>query len=299
MQEVAEYVSPVERALAGWLLERPVSIPRLPVALLSREQKAAELQRVQMRNPPGLTVRKLKDRALALLQEADADAIDGRRQQAERHADVRLHDCPFDGTATLAADLPADVAAACHAVVDALARTLKADGDPRPIGQLRTLVYADLLQRPWESGRPAVTAHLQVIATLSALAGRSTEAGQVNGLPITAAHLRELLTQLDALGLRVPEGGSVTLALVDDDGALRATTTLDRLRRLARLDCPDHRDTDAAPAACPPAASASGGPTPTTSSRTPTAAPPTAPTCAACAAATTASRPSRRAGASR
>ncbi|MGY5890075.1 HNH endonuclease, partial [Geodermatophilus arenarius] len=46
MEEVAEYVSPVERALAGWLLERPVSIPRLPVALLSREQKAAELQRV-------------------------------------------------------------------------------------------------------------------------------------------------------------------------------------------------------------------------------------------------------------
>ncbi|MGY1796866.1 HNH endonuclease signature motif containing protein, partial [Geodermatophilus sp. SYSU D00525] len=75
---------------------------------------------------------------------------------------------------------------------------------------------------------------------LSALAGRSTEAGQVNGLPITAAHLRELLTQLDALGLRVPEGGSVTLALVEDDGTLRATTTLDQLRRLTRLGCPDH-----------------------------------------------------------
>ncbi|MFC4696049.1 HNH endonuclease, partial [Geodermatophilus arenarius] len=46
MEEVAQYVSPVERALVGVLLEQPVSIPRLPVALLSREQKAAELQRV-------------------------------------------------------------------------------------------------------------------------------------------------------------------------------------------------------------------------------------------------------------
>ncbi|MGY1734995.1 DUF222 domain-containing protein [Geodermatophilus sp. SYSU D00684] len=360
MQEVAGDVSPLERALAGWLLQRPVSIPRLPVALLSREQKAAELARVAAMEAmtaaykaelvlgladdspddddpawgspgarsgtwqpdpelPGvsefftaelavvlnvgrgtashlahrawtyrshlpatwaalaagtldeararalvdvlehtgpvtarmiearllpeatsLTVGKLKKKALALLHAADADAIDARRTQAERHADVRLFDGPFDGMATLAADLPADVAAACHAVVDALARMLKADGDPRPIGQLRTLVYADLLQRPWETGHPPVTAHLQVIATLSALAGRSAEAGAVNGLPITAAHLRELLIRLDALGLRVPEGGSVTLALVDDDGTLRATTTLDQLRRLAGRGCPDH-----------------------------------------------------------
>jgi hypothetical protein len=33
----------------------------------------------------------------------------------------------------------------------------------------------------------------------------------------------------------------VTLALIDD-GALRATTPLDRLRRLARRSCPDHPD---------------------------------------------------------
>ena len=39
-------VSAVERALAGWLVERPTPFRRLPVALLSRGQKAAELQRV-------------------------------------------------------------------------------------------------------------------------------------------------------------------------------------------------------------------------------------------------------------
>ncbi|SFU02853.1 hypothetical protein SAMN05660657_04876 [Geodermatophilus amargosae] len=152
--------------------------------------------------------------------------------------------------ATLAADLPADVAAACHALVDELARMLEADGDERPIGELRTLVFADLLQRPWDDTRPPVTAHLQIIATLAALAGRSDQPGEVNGLPITAAQLRDLLAQLDALGVRTPEGGSVTLALTDEDGALRATSTLDQLRRLAHRGCPDHPAAPGADCGC-------------------------------------------------
>ncbi|MGY1700972.1 DUF222 domain-containing protein [Geodermatophilus sp. SYSU D00766] len=188
-----------------------------------------------------LTVGKVKKRALELLLEADADAIDERRRTAERQADVRMYPSASAGMSTLAADLPTDVAAACHATVDALARMLKADGDPRPIGQLRTVVFADLIQRPWQAG-PAVTAHLQIVATLASLAGRTQQAGEVNGLPITAAHLRELLRQLDALGVQEPEGGTVTVALTDDDGSLRATATLDRLRRLAARGCPDHPD---------------------------------------------------------
>ncbi|MGY1698233.1 DUF222 domain-containing protein [Geodermatophilus sp. SYSU D00766] len=190
-----------------------------------------------------LTVGKVKKRALELLLEADTDAVDQRRTTAERQADVRVYPSPSDGMSTLAADLPTDVAAACHATVDALARMLKADGDPRPIGQLRTLVFADLLQRPWQAGM-AVTAHLQIIATLASLAGRSTQAGEVNGLPITAAHLRALLAQLDALGVQAPEGGSVTVALTEDDGTLRAAATLDRLRKLATRGCPDHAETE-------------------------------------------------------
>jgi hypothetical protein len=352
----------VERALVGVLLEWPVRSQRLPVGVLSREQKAAELQRLQARKamdaayeaelilgladdspddddpPPGtpgarswkpdpelpgvseffpaelavvlncgrlsagqrahrawtyrthlpatwaamsageldeyramalvevlehtdpaiarrvearllpeaaqLTAGKLKKRALALLLELDAEAADRRREQARRRADVRVYPSLQEGMATLAADLPAEVAAACHALVDQLARMLKADGDPRPIGELRTAVFADLLQRPWDDSRPPVTAHLQIIATLAALAGRSEEPGEVGGLPITAAQLRELLQQLDALGVRPPEDGSVTLALADEDGALRATGTLDQLRRLARRGCPDHAAAD-------------------------------------------------------
>jgi hypothetical protein len=204
-------------------------------------------RRVEARLLPeatGLTAGKLRKRAVALMHELDPDAGRQRHEHARRAADVRVHPSLREGMATLAADLPADVAAACLALVDQLAAMLKADGDPRPIGQLRTEVLADLIQRPWHTDRPPVTAHLQIIATLASLAGRSAEAGEVNGLPITAAHLRELLARLDALGVQPPDGGTVTLALTDDDGTLRATTTLDRLRRLARRGCCTHPDTD-------------------------------------------------------
>src|SRR3712207_9307492 len=93
--------------------------------------------------------------------------------------------------ATLAADLPADVAARCHALVDELARLVKADGDPRPIGQLRTVVLADLIQRPWQTS-PGMTAQLQIIATLASLAGRSSDAGGGKRPPITPAPPRGL-----------------------------------------------------------------------------------------------------------
>jgi hypothetical protein len=66
----------------------------------------------------------------------------------------------------------------------------------------------------------------------------------VNGHPITARQLRELLTELDALcpgGLRAPTGETLDIALVDGDtGALRATVTRPELKRLARRGCLDH-----------------------------------------------------------
>ncbi|MGY2127109.1 DUF222 domain-containing protein [Blastococcus sp. SYSU DS0617] len=71
-----------------------------------------------------------------------------------------------------------------------------------------------------------------------AAAGAATPA--VNGTAITAAHLRELLTQLGALGVQAPPGGSLEAALVDDDGALLATTTAAELTRLATRGCPTH-----------------------------------------------------------
>ncbi|MGY1593423.1 HNH endonuclease signature motif containing protein [Geodermatophilus sp. SYSU D00708] len=69
--------------------------------------------------------------------------------------------------------------------------------------------------------------------------------GEVDGQPITAAHLRELLAQLDAVcpgGLQPLTGGTLTVALTDAAGGLLATTTRAELQRLARRGCPTHPD---------------------------------------------------------
>jgi hypothetical protein len=156
---------------------------------------------------------------------------------------------------TLGAELPTPEAAECFDMVDRLARLLKADGDPRPIGQLRTVVLSDLIRRPWDTTRPPMAAQLTIVATLAGLAGRSAEAGEVNGLAITAAHVRQLLAELDALGLRTPAGGSLTVAVTGPDGELLATVTPAQLQRLARRGCPRHpadpADISAGECACP------------------------------------------------
>jgi len=61
-------------------------------------------------------------------------------------------------------------------------------------------------------------------------------------LPITAAHVRELLARVGALGLTAPEEGTLTFAITGPDGELLATLTPTELARLARRDCPTHPD---------------------------------------------------------
>jgi hypothetical protein len=148
--------------------------------------------------------------------------------------------------AELTAAYPAPVAAAMRDAVDQLAWMLRADGDPRPIGVLRADVLRDLVLRPGDSTRPAVTAHLDIVAPLAALGASAVEAGQpapvgtVDGQAITAAHLRELLAELDVLGVQEPPGGTCSVSLPDDAGRLLGTGTVRELRRLVRRGCPDH-----------------------------------------------------------
>ncbi|MGY1653658.1 DUF222 domain-containing protein, partial [Geodermatophilus sp. SYSU D01119] len=144
------------------------------------------------------TLRTLRKRAVEALLELDPDAVERKKDDATRTADVRVVPSAQDGMALMIAELPAEVAAACMAVLDSMARLAKDAGDPRSMSELRTELYAAVFLRAGEPGRPAVTAHLQIIATLAALTGQTTEPGEVNGQPITAAHLRELLAQLDA-----------------------------------------------------------------------------------------------------
>ncbi|TQN42756.1 uncharacterized protein DUF222 [Blastococcus colisei] len=193
-----------------------------------------------------LSPARLRSRALELLAELDATAIEERHEEAKQAADVRVGDTG-DGMATLAGDMTAEEAAACYDVIDQLARMAKADGDPRPIGQIRASIMSMLLLRPADHGLPGVTVNLAVSATLEGLEGATTRGGtrggEVNGFPITAAHLRDLLRRVGALGLTTPEGGSLTFALTDEHGRLLATVTAAELARLAAKGCPDHPDT--------------------------------------------------------
>jgi hypothetical protein len=190
----------------------------------------------------GLSLGRLQARLRREVLAVDAAAAERRRLEAERRADVRLHPTG-DGMAELAVDLPASVAAACWSTVDELAWMRKNDGDERPIGQLRSGVLADLLLRPWDLTRPAVTVRLTVVAPLDTLPPNGAGTAEVDGLPITAGQVRELLERLDAVcpgGLQAPAGGSLQVAVTGSDGALRALTGRRELERIARTDCAAH-----------------------------------------------------------
>jgi hypothetical protein len=198
----------------------------------------------------GETPRRLQDRVAAALIAVDEAAADRRRKQAERAADVRTRPTG-DGMGQLVADLPMPVATACRETVDEYARMAKADGDLRPVGQLRAEILAELILRPWDTAREPVTAHVQVLAPLPVLGGTgpagvptAEDAAHVDGAPITAGQLRELLERLDSLcpgGLQAPTGGSLGIDLTDPvTGALRATVTRRELEQLVRRGCPDH-----------------------------------------------------------
>ncbi|SOC50549.1 5-methylcytosine-specific restriction endonuclease McrA [Blastococcus aggregatus] len=213
----------------------------------AHELEPAVMARIEAAVLPGaaaLSIRTLRERARAELERLDDTAADRRRKRAQRASDVTVTPAR-DGMAELRVFLPRPLAAAIQDAVDRYARLAKADGDTSPIGLLRVGVLGDLVLRPWDESRPPVTAHLTVHADLATLRNSCGDA-EVDGQPITAAHLRELLEQLDALcpgGLQAPAGGTLHLALTDPvSGALRAVLTRGELERLVRRGCPQHPD---------------------------------------------------------
>jgi hypothetical protein len=184
---------------------------------------------------------KLAARALELLAEIDAEAIEERHEEEKKTADVRAYPTA-NGMGTLAADMTAEEVAACHAMIDQLARMAKTDGDDRPIGQIRACILSMLILRPADSGLPAARLDLTVTAVLDRSGALGS--GVINGLPITATQLRELLTRFGALDLQTSDGGSLTVALTDDQGRLLATASAAELARIAAKGCPDHPQND-------------------------------------------------------
>jgi len=230
-------------ALAAGVLDEPRAKVLADVLEHADPAVARAIEAQLLPQATELTTGRLRKLATAMLIEGDPDAVDQRRKHAERAADVRSYPSPLDGMTTLAAELPTAEAAGCLAIINRLAQVAKAAGDSRPIGALRAAMFSALIRSPGDPARPAVTAVLTISASLATLAGRCNQPGEVDGTPITAAALRDLLEQLDALcpgGLQAPDGGQLVLSLTDENGALLGTLTRPQLERLARRGCRDH-----------------------------------------------------------
>ncbi|MFW3168616.1 DUF222 domain-containing protein [Geodermatophilus sp. CPCC 206100] len=237
-----ESVVLVERLPAVWseLYQGHLDLRRARVlADLLGEVSPATAAAVLAAVLPGAAARtapQLRERTRRVLARVDADAAELRRRNAARRADVRVQ--PVDeGLSALVAELPTPAAHACADAVRTYADLQRAGGDDRPIGVIRAAVVQDLILRPWDTRRPAVTAQLTIHADLPALdtTGPDQSAAEVDGTVVSAAQCRELLAQLGVLGVgRPPRGGSVTVAVhAAGSGRLLAVATRNQLARAA------------------------------------------------------------------
>lgn len=127
-----------------------------------------------------------------------------------------------NATSTLAADLPAGVAASAYARVDAMARKIRNRGDQRTLEQLRADVFADLLlgHDPGVSapqGAALVFLHMPVDTALT----MSDHGCELSGYgPLPGAVAREIMTRPDSV-----------LRTVLTDSATGAVRDLGRTRR--------------------------------------------------------------------
>jgi hypothetical protein len=263
---------------------------------------AGRVEQIVLPEAAGLSFSALKKRIHEVLLELDPDWAEDNRKLADRNSDVWVEPAG-DGRATFSAEMNAEEAAEAYDFINTVAVMAKKDGDPRPIGQIRTEIHS-LLARGAALGIAGARAELTIVAALEAREGTSTRPAEVNGYTITPAQLAELLRRIGALGLTTPADGSLTFAITGADGALLATLSLADLEKAVRRGegANPPAATDAyprppssgrssppatAPAGCRAAAGRPAGPTTTTSSPTPTADRRPAPTSAACAAPTT------------
>ncbi|MCW2684079.1 MAG: endonuclease [Blastococcus sp.] len=232
-------------ALTGtWsaLHEGRIDVPKMRalVDLLGAAKPTAisEIEALVLPVAGRLTVPQLRLRVRRALARLDAAALEARRKERQLRADVSHHPTG-DGMGRVTIDLPVWKSAACVDAVRRLADQQRAGGDLRPIGVIRADVAADLILRPWDTSRPPVTAVLTIHAPLASLRPAdpvvTRPATEVAGEVVTAAQCRELLEELDMLGLRAaPAGGGVQVAVSHPaTGRLIAVGTRSELRRAA------------------------------------------------------------------
>src|SRR4051794_34451708 len=92
-------------ALAAGTLDEPRARALADVLAHADPAVAREIEALLLPDAVSLTLGKLKARALALLLERDADAVDQRRRSAKKAADVRAYPSPREGMAALSAEL--------------------------------------------------------------------------------------------------------------------------------------------------------------------------------------------------
>ncbi len=198
---------------------------------------AAEVQARVLPGAEDCPPSRLGDRVRYHLYRVDAEAKERRRKEAERRADVHVERTADDlGRLVIEGPLPAVHAA--RDAVDQYARWMRAEGDERPMGVLRSACALDLILRPWDTSRPPVTAHLHIHAALPALlpdASPGAAPAELDGWLVSAAQCRDLLGSLGMLGLASPPaGGSITVAIDDPAGGETvAVATRAELRRAA------------------------------------------------------------------
>nr|WP_246360865.1 HNH endonuclease signature motif containing protein [Haloechinothrix aidingensis] len=151
--------------------------------------------------------------ARRLVEHADPDGQAERARQARAGRKVELLPGE-DGMSTLAADLPAEVAASAYARIDAMARTQRSRGDARTLDQLRADIHADLLlgQDPGITAPQAaatVFLHMPVDTAL----GMSDTGCELSGYgPLPAPIARQILASRHSVWRKVltdPASGAV------------------------------------------------------------------------------------------
>src|SRR3954469_4314088 len=190
---------------------------------------AGRVEQVVLPEASSLGFDALKRRIRAVLLELDPQGADERRELAARTADVWVEP-GADGRATFSAEMDAEEAAEGREFINTLAQMAKADGDARPIGQIRTEIHS-LLIRGAAIGAHGARTQLTITAALESLEGTSAQPGEVNGHAITPAQLADLLHRVGALGLHTPDEGQLTFALTDAAGRIIATLSLAQLQR--------------------------------------------------------------------
>ena len=139
-----------------------------------------------------MSVAKFSERARKVRERLHPESITERRESAFERRSVSI-DRGGDGMSWITAYLPAEQVEAIDNRLEDIARSLRAEDEPRTLPQLRADAFADLLINGDTAGGKGVVAQVMVTVPVLTLLGTSHEPGQLEGYgPIVPEVAREL-----------------------------------------------------------------------------------------------------------